>query len=90
LDESCTSHSVTRSQQYTPWDQEGQWNPGVYYDAIHTNQNMANPIQTHGKHLYCEADSTETGCPERLSLLLWRYSKPTWTPTCAACCGELL
>jgi len=24
------------------------------------------------------------GCPERLwSLLLWRHSRPTWTPTCA-------
>jgi len=31
--------------------------------------------------------STGTGCPGRLwSLLLWRYSKPTWTWSCAACC----
>jgi len=26
-------------------------------------------------------------CPERLwSLLLWRYSRPAWTRSCAACC----
>jgi len=32
--------------------------------------------------------STGTGCPERLwSLLLWRYSKPTWTRSYAACSG---
>ena len=31
--------------------------------------------------------STGTGCPGRLwSLLLWRYSRPTWTRSCAACC----
>jgi len=31
--------------------------------------------------------STGTGCPEGLwSLLLWRYSRPTWTRSCAACC----
>jgi len=27
-----------------------------------------------------------TGCPERLwILLLWRYSRPVWTRSCAAC-----
>ena len=31
--------------------------------------------------------STGTGCLGRLwSLLLWRYSRPTWTRFCAACC----
>ena len=31
--------------------------------------------------------STGTGCPGRLwSLLLWRYWRPTWTRSCAACC----
>ena len=31
--------------------------------------------------------STGTGCPERLwSLLLWRYSKPALTRSCAAYC----
>ena len=31
--------------------------------------------------------STGTGCPGRLwSLLLWRYSRPAWTRSCAACC----
>ena len=30
---------------------------------------------------------TGTGCPGRLwTLLLWRYSKPAWTRSCAACC----
>ena len=30
---------------------------------------------------------TGTGCPGRWwSLLLWRYSRPTWTRSCAACC----
>jgi len=27
-------------------------------------------------------------CPESLwILLLWRYSRPAWTRSCAACCG---
>ena len=31
--------------------------------------------------------STGTGCPGRLwSLLLWRYSRPAWTRSCAGCC----
>ena len=31
--------------------------------------------------------STGTGWPGGLwILLLWRYSRPTWTPSCAACC----
>jgi len=31
--------------------------------------------------------STGTDCPGRLwSLLLWRYSRPAWTSSCAACC----
>jgi len=30
---------------------------------------------------------TGTGCPGRLwSLLLWRYSRPAWTRSCAAYC----
>jgi len=30
---------------------------------------------------------TGTGCPGRLRILLiWRYSKPAWTRSCAACC----
>ena len=30
--------------------------------------------------------STGTGCPGRLwSLILWRYSRPAWTRSCAAC-----
>ena len=31
--------------------------------------------------------STGTGCPGRFwSLLLWRYPRPAWTRSCAACC----
>ena len=31
--------------------------------------------------------STGTGCPGELwSLILWRYSRPIWMPTCTACC----
>ena len=31
--------------------------------------------------------STGTGCPGRLwSLLLWRYARPAWTRSSAACC----
>jgi len=31
--------------------------------------------------------STGTDCPGGLRiLLLWRYSRPVWIPTCAACC----
>jgi len=32
--------------------------------------------------------STGAGCPGRLwSLLLWKYSRPAWTRSCAACSG---
>ena len=32
-------------------------------------------------------DALEQACPGRLrSLLLWRYSRPTWTRSCAVCC----
>ena len=35
------------------------------------------------------SQNTGTFCPERLrSLLLWRYSKPSWTLSCATCCRE--
>jgi len=41
------------------------------------------------KNFFIVSDSTGTGGPETLwSLLLWGYSKPAWTPTCAACCRE--
>jgi len=31
-------------------------------------------------------DTALCGCPGRLwSLLLWRYSRPAWTRSCAAC-----
>jgi len=41
--------------------------------------------------IFCTVKVTEhwTGCPGRLWIfLLWRYSRPTWTPTCAGCCRE--
>ena len=32
----------------------------------------------------------EQGCPERLqSLLLWRYTRPSWAPSCVTYCMEL-
>jgi len=35
---------------------------------------------------FFENDSTGTGCPGRSwILLLWRYSKPAWTQSCATC-----
>lgn len=30
--------------------------------------------------------STGVGCPGRLWNLLWRYPRPIWIPSCAACC----
>ncbi len=40
-----------------------------------------------GTSSWQEWQSTAAGCPGRLwSLLLWRYSRPVWMPTCAACC----
>jgi len=38
-------------------------------------------------HTDLTRQSTGTGCPVRLwNLLFWRYSRPTWTGSCAACC----
>jgi len=42
-----------------------------------------------GTSSWQEWQSTAAGCPGRLwSLLLWRYSRPVWMPTCATCCRE--
>ena len=58
--------------------------------SMGTNWNTGSSIQTWGRtSLLWGWQSTGTGCPERLwSLLLWRYSRPTWTPTCATCCSK--
>ena len=45
-------------------------------------------VWTRGRTSLWGWQSTGTGCPGRLwSLLLWRYSRPTWTRSCAACSG---
>ena len=45
---------------------------------------MAEPRAAHSEM----ASSPGPGCPGRLwSLLLWRYSRPAWTWSCAACSG---
>jgi len=47
---------------------------------------MGNSILTQERTLQWQ--STGTGCPERLWNLLWRYSRPLWTPSCVTCCRE--
>jgi len=58
---------------------DGTWSDGqkTEYWKFHINM---------GKNFFTVADSTETGFPEKLwSLLLWRYSRPIWTPTPVTC-----
>jgi len=52
-----------------------------------TNWNIGSSVWTWWKFLLLWGwQSTETGCSQELwSLLLQRYSKPTWTPSCATC-----
>lgn len=49
-------------------------------------------VQAQGRKMFSvwEWWSAGTGCAERLWSLVWRYSKPMWTPTCSTCRGELL
>jgi len=54
--------------------------------AINWSTGSSAPIRE-GTSSQCGWQSTGTGCPGRLwSLLLWRCSRPSWTPTRAACC----
>jgi len=53
-----------------------------------TNWSIGSSIWTRGRTSSLWGwRSTGTGCPGILwSLLLWRYSRPAWTRSCAACC----
>jgi len=56
-----------------------QWCPATGQGAMGTNWSIGSSVWTWGR-------STGTGCPGRLwSLLLWRYSRPAWTRSYAAC-----
>jgi len=61
-----------------------QWCPVTGQGAMGTNWSTGSSVWTWGRRGWW---NTETGCPGRLwSLLLWRYSRPTWTRSCAAWC----
>ena len=57
--------------------------------AMGTNWSTGSSVWTWGRtSSLWGRRSTGTGCPGRLwSLLLWRYSRPAWTRSCAACSG---
>ena len=62
--------------------------PATGQGAMGTNWSIESSVWTWGRTSCLWGWwSTGTGCPERLwSLLLWRYSRPAWTRSCAACC----
>ena len=64
-----------------------QWCPVTGQEATGTNWSMRSSVWTWGRTSSLWGwRSTGTGCPEGLwSLLLWRYSRPGWTLSCAAC-----
>ena len=64
-----------------------QWCPVTAQGATGTNWSTESSIWTWGRtSLLWGWWSTAIGCPEGLwSLLLWRYSKPTRTRSCATC-----
>ena len=65
-----------------------QWCPATGQGTTGTNWSIGSSIWTQGRTSSLWGwRSTGTGCPGRLwSLLLWRYSRPTWMRSCAACC----
>jgi len=65
-----------------------QWCPATEQGAMGTNWSIGSSVWTWGRTSSLWGwRSTGTGCPERLwSFLLWRYSRPAWTRSCAACC----
>jgi len=65
-----------------------QWCPVTGQGAMGTNWGTGSSIWTWGRTSSLWGwRSPGTGCPERLwCLLLWRYSRPAWTRSCAACC----
>ena len=66
-----------------------QWCPATGQGATGTNWSRGSSIWTWGRTSSLWGwRSTGTGCPGRLwSLLLWRYLRPAWTRSCAACSG---
>ena len=65
-----------------------QWCPVTGQRAMGTNWGTGSSVWTWGRTFSLwEWWSTGTGCPGRWwSLLLWRYSRPAWTRSYAACC----
>ena len=65
-----------------------QWCPVTGQGAMGTNWSIGSSVWTWGRSSSLWGwRSTGTDCPGRLwSVLLWRYSRPTWTMSCAACC----
>jgi len=65
-----------------------QWCPVTGQGAMGTKWSIGSSIWTWGRTSSLWGwRSTGIGCPGRLwSLLLWRYSRPAWTRSCAACC----
>ena len=65
-----------------------QWCPVTGQGAMGTNWSIGSSVWTWGRTSFLWGwRSTGIGCPGRLwSLLLWRYSRPAWTRSCAACC----
>jgi len=64
-----------------------QWCPETGQGAMGTNWRIGSSIWTWGRTSLWGWRSTGTGCPGMLwSPLLWRYSRPAWTRSCAACC----
>jgi len=65
-----------------------QWCPVTGRGVMGTNWSRGSSTWRWGRNsLLWEWRSPGTGCPGRLwGLLLWRYSRPSWTSSCAACC----
>jgi len=65
-----------------------QWCPATGQGAMGTNWRIGSSSWTWGRTSSLWGwRSPGPGCPGRLwSLLLWRYSRPAWTRSCAACC----
>jgi len=67
-----------------------QWHAATKQGTTGTDQSTGSSIQTRGRTSLWDWQSPGIGCPERWwSLLLWRYSRPTWCFP-VSCCRELL
>ena len=66
-----------------------QWCPATGQGALGTNWGTGSSVWTWGRTSFWGWRSTGTGCPGRWwSLVLWRYSRPTWTRSCVICCRQ--